>query len=110
MKTKKYNKLKKDVLSTEVYTSDIQLIEQFLFEKELDTEKTTIFFWNHMISLLKRIDNNHQHSADQHLPPETNKEVIDLTREFTLFMASKRKFNVTPVETYLLSVYLKQLL
>lgn len=109
MRTKKFNKLKNDVLSTEEYTKDIQLIEQFLSEKELDTDKTTILFWNHMVSLLKRIDTNQQHTTDKHLPPETNKEVIGITRSFIFFMASKRKFNITPTETYLLSVYFKQL-
>lgn len=110
MEATQYEEIEKQVPAIGRYTTEVVNIETFFIEKELDIQKTTPVFWNHVITLLERVDEDEQNSLETDDVDLMSKEAIQLTEEFIYYLNAKRPFGITEFESYLLTIYFEQLI
>ncbi|WP_028273447.1 hypothetical protein [Atopococcus tabaci] len=109
MKAEQYTVIKEHVPDIEKYSKEVGLIEEFFVEKNLQIEKTTPVFWNHVITLMERIDNDEQNDLDLDQTEEMSKTAKELTKDFVDHLNQSRAFETTDFENYLLTIYFEQL-
>lgn len=93
------------------YKKEVSQIEHFLSRNllKLDTDLAPVF-WNHMLSLLVRIDANEMNDMeiDDNFVPDA--EAVDLTTQLGNELSKIRNFDVTKFEEFLLLLYIQRLL
>ncbi|WP_440896588.1 hypothetical protein ACS127_00850 [Amphibacillus sp. Q70] len=109
MKETQYNAIKEHVPAIDNYPKEVQLTEQFCIEKGIAVEQTAVVFWNHIITLLERIDEDDQNSTEQTPAEEMSKQAQELTGDYVDFMNSHRPFDITAFEKYLITIHFEQL-
>lgn len=109
MKEQHYNEIKEHVPSIVHYQKEVQLIEHFFNEKQLNIEEATPVFWNHVITLFKRIDADEQNHLELDPPEEMSEDAQKLVTEFEEYLDQHRAFDISEFEKYLLTIYFEQL-
>lgn len=107
MEEAQYVEIKEHVPAFENYKAEVRLIEQFFEEKNIEIESTTIIFWNHIITLLERVDEDEQNTTEEPVDRMSD-EAQKLTDDFKQFLNSHRPFELTGLEHYLLTIYFEQ--
>jgi len=110
MKQEKFEQIEKHVTTINQYLDEVKYVELFLEEKEIDINKTSVMFWNHLITLFERIDENNQNNLDLEDAETTSTEAQLLTQEFENYLDTYRSFNLTEFEKYLMEIYFEQIL
>lgn len=92
------------------YTREIEKVESFLKGNHFLVGLTDRTFWNHILTLLRRVDQNDQNE----MPFDTEdigleERTIHITEDFKKYMAKDRPFCLTDFETKLLQVYFQKM-
>lgn len=106
---KQYQEIKEQVPSIEKYPKEIKLIEEYLNTIGVEVEQTTIVFWNHIITLLERIDSDEQNDLEIEQTEVMSQEAVELTEGLREHLRRFRKFDTTSFENYLLTIYFEQI-
>lgn len=110
MESEILNKLGNHIKNIEQFNEEIQITEQFFFKKDLNHKVMDEVFWNHILSLINRIDSNEQNDLEVYDMEEIGENAIELMEEYVIEMSRYRKFNVTNFEKMLLSIYTQRML
>lgn len=110
MEKSKYQTIAEHVPAIHNYEKEVAIVEQFFEEKGLSIQDTTVVFWNHLITLLERIDDQQQNVMEFEGADEMSQEAQQMTDEFSAFMHQHRSFDLTQFEKYLLTLYFEQLI
>lgn len=110
MKVAQYKEIEEHVPAIEKYLKEVKVIEAFFKEKELSVENTTPMFWNHIITLLERIDENAQNEIEISDAEEMSSHAQELTNEFENILNDKRKFDLTEFENYMMTIHFEQII
>lgn len=106
---KQYQEIKEQVPSIEKYPKEVELIEEYFNKIGVEVEQTTVVFWNHIITLLERIDSDEQNDLEIEQTEVMSKEATVLTDGLIEHLRRFRKFNITSFEKYLLTIYFEQI-
>lgn len=109
MDEEKFKEIEKHVPKINQYLEEVQYVEDFLDEKKLKINKTNLLFWNHLITLFERVDENDQNQFDLDEVDELSKESEKLTRSFETYIHKRRAFDLTEFERYLMQVHFEQI-
>lgn len=108
MKETQYNEIKEHVASIDQYSKEVELIEAFFESKDINIEDATVIFWNHLVTLLERVDEDSQNSSEEEPADKMSEEAQQLTDEFQAYLHNHRPFYLTDFEHYLLTIYFEQ--
>lgn len=110
MKLEQYQEIKQYVPAVDQYSKEVELIESFFAEKDLEIQKTDAVFWNHLITLFERIDKGEQNTDEIDASiDEMSAEAQELTTDFVTYMNAHRPFPISQFEHFLLTIYFEQL-
>src|SRR5699024_1866459 len=110
MEATHYKEIEEHVPQINEYVREVEWIEEFFGEKELDIRQTTPIFGNHIITLLERVDQNEQNSMETNDVDKMSAEAETLTDEFACYIDERRSFEITDFEKFLLTIYFEQLI
>lgn len=110
MEATQFKEIEEHVPQISEYVKEVEWIERFFEEKELDIKQTTPVFWNHIITLLERVDQNEQNSMETNDVDKMSAEAEALTEEFAQYIGERRSFEITDFEKFLLTIYFEQLI
>lgn len=106
----KFKEVEKHVPVINQYLEEVQYVEDFINERNLDSDKTTLLFWNHLITLFERVDESDQNNFDLDEVDELSKESEELTKDFEAYINDRRPFDLTAFEHYLMQVHFEQII
>lgn len=105
------NELEQRIKDIGDYRSEVEVIEKFLKDHELPlNEEHRLLFWNHFITLFKRVDQNEMNELDKEESFVAEEEAVKLTEVLHGRLMEIRDFNITEFEEFLLLVYMQMLL
>ncbi|MBP1920708.1 hypothetical protein [Youngiibacter multivorans] len=105
------NNLEQHVRDIRNYMLEVEVIERFLEDNLLELkEDHRLLFWNHFITLFKRIDQNEQNNLDKEETFTAEKEAEMLTAKLHDKLMEVRNFKTTEFEEFLVLVYMQMLI
>ncbi|MGY3776366.1 hypothetical protein [Helcococcus sueciensis] len=105
-----YKQLSENIENISEYTNEIEKTEEFFLSRKINKETLDEVFWNHLITLLERIDNDEQNDLEMDELDEISKEAKDLLDEYISEMNKIRNFDVNNFEKKLLSIYTQRMI
>lgn len=110
MEQTQYEEIEKHVPSIKEYADEVNEIVLFFKEKNLNIEKTSPMFWNHVITLLDRVDQGEQNEIELEDSEEMSVYTQQLTADFEKQINQLRTFNLTGFESYMLTIHFEQII
>lgn len=108
MKKLMVEKVKEYFPNIENYSKEINLTEKFFSKIGVDESLMDEVFWNHLLSLLERIDTNIQNSLEFSESDEISEKEKDVVKNYIEEMNLIRNFDITDFEKFLLEIYVKK--
>jgi len=110
MKPEKFEEIEEHVNAINDYLDEIEYVESFFEKKKMNINDTNVMFWNHLITLFERIDEDDQNNLDLEDVEKPSDEAQLLTKEFEAHLNNYRPFELTKFEKYLMQIHFEQIL
>ena len=103
--------LEQNIASIRSYLNEIDCIEKFLTNHNLTiSEEDKAVFWNHFVSLFRRVDMNEMDTLEVDLSFEPSVETLLITKLLILELKTLRNFDITEFEEFLIILYMQKLI
>lgn len=96
--------------SIDQYQKEIDLTQEFFRSKNIPIDNLDEIYWNHLLTLLNRVDTNSQNNMEIEELEDISEEATLLTNEFENYLSQHREFTLTPFESMLLNIYSQKFL